>query len=104
MKTKTLVDITQEDDGTITDKTSTYPWTVADEAIHRGANYAEHNLETVSLLRKEQGMTMFAILKNAYQEGFMHGFTHRFDDHSYERQTDTVSDCPTEEKKDGNTL
>jgi hypothetical protein len=65
---------------------STYPWTVADEAIHRGANYAEDNLETVALLRKDEGMTMFAVLKNAYQEGFLHGFEHKFDDHGYEEK------------------
>ena len=58
---------------------STYPWTVADEAIHRGHNYAEANLEIVATLRKEEGMPMYAILKNAYQEGFMHGFAHKFD-------------------------
>jgi hypothetical protein len=69
---------------------STYPWTVADEAIHRGANYAEHNLEIVATLRREEGMTMFAVLKNAYQEGFMHGFTHKFDDTNYEQNHDAV--------------
>jgi hypothetical protein len=65
---------------------STYPWTVADEAIHRGANYAEANLEIVAMLRKDEGMTMFAVLKNAYQEGFMHGFTHKFDQTNYEEK------------------
>jgi hypothetical protein len=65
---------------------STYPWTVADEAIHRGANYAEANLEIVATLRKEEGMTMFAVLKNAYQEGFMHGFAHKFDQTNYEEK------------------
>jgi hypothetical protein len=67
-------------------KPSTYPWTVADEAIHRGANYAEANLEIVATLRREEAMTMFAVLKNAYQEGFMHGFAHKFDDHGYEEK------------------
>ena len=61
-------------------------WTVADEAIHRGGNYAEANLEIVATLRKEEGMTMYAILKNAYQEGFMHGFTHKFDQTNYEEK------------------
>jgi hypothetical protein len=69
---------------------STYPWTVADEAIHRGANYAEANLEIVAMLRKDEGMTMFAVLKNAYQEGFMHGFTHKFDDTNYEQNHNAV--------------
>jgi hypothetical protein len=61
-------------------------WSINDEAIHRGANYAEHNLEIVATLRQEQAMTMFAVLKNAYQEGFLHGFAHKFDEHNYEEQ------------------
>jgi hypothetical protein len=68
-----------------------FKWTVADEAIHRGVNYAEHMMKLLMDL-KEEGMTMHGILKNAYQEGFLHGFEHKFDQHNYE------------EKKDGNTL
>lgn len=86
MKTKILADLTQEDDGTITDRTQTFAWTIQDEAIHRGNNYAEHNLEIVADLRREQGMTMYAVLKNAYQEGFLHGFEHKFDNTNYEEK------------------
>ena len=80
-----------------------YAWTVEDEAIHRGVNYAEYWERNVKDLLKE-GVSLHAILKNAYQEGFLHGFEHKFDQHNYDRQTDMVSECPTEEKKDGNTL
>jgi hypothetical protein len=76
-------------------------WTIQDEAIHRGANYAEKHAKANLDLARYKEATVFAILKNAYQEGFLHGFEHKFDDHNYERQTDTVSECPTEEKKDG---
>lgn len=62
------------------------PWTLLDEATHRGANYAEANLDSISLLRKEEGMTLFAVLKNAYQEGFLHGFEHKFDNTNYEEK------------------
>ena len=75
------------------------PWTLLDEAIHRGGNYAEANLEHICLLRKDEGMPMFAILKNAYQEGFLHGFEHKFDNTNYERQTDMVSECPKPKEK-----
>lgn len=86
MKKKILADLTQEDDGTIFDRTHTFAWTLLDEAIHRGANYAEANLDSIALLRKEEGMTMFAVLKNAYQEGFLHGFEHKFDNTNYEEK------------------
>ena len=70
------------------DETLTFSggWTVADEAIHRGGNYADANLEIIAELRKEKNMTMYAILKNAYQEGFLHGFAHKFDDNNYEEK------------------
>lgn len=61
-------------------------WTVADEAMHRGNNYAEANLEIITVLRREEGMTLSAVLKNAYQEGFLHGFAHKFDDNNYEEK------------------
>lgn len=63
-----------------------YEWTIQDEATHRGANYAEANLDSIALLRKEEGMTLFAVLKNAYQEGFLHGFEHKFDNTNYEEK------------------
>jgi hypothetical protein len=65
---------------------STYPWTVADEAIHRGGNYADANLEIIAELRKEKNVTMYAILKNAYEQGFLHGFEHKFDQTNYEEK------------------
>jgi len=61
-------------------------WTINDEAIHRGGNYADANLEIIAELRKEKNMTMYAILKNAYQEGFLHGFEHKFDQTNYEEK------------------
>ena len=58
-------------------------WTLTDEAIHRGHNYADaREDETVMLMR--EGMTFHGALKNAYQEGFLHGFEHKFDDTHYE--------------------
>ena len=61
-------------------------WTIQDEAIHRGNNYADANLGTTTMLRKDEGMTLHAILKNAYVEGFLHGFEHKFDDTNYEEK------------------
>ena len=58
-------------------------WTVQDEAIHRGNNYAEHMEKQITALR-EDGVTMYALLKTAYQEGFLHGFEHKFEDTHYE--------------------
>jgi len=71
--------------------TSKAIWTIQDEAIHRGYNYAEVMVKQVAELRAE-GASWHSLLKNAYQEGFLHGFEHKFDDTHYE------------EKKDGNTL
>ena len=65
---------------------STYPWTVADEAIHRGHNYASANTLITQDLMREEGLSFHAALKNAYQEGFMHGFEHKFDDNNYEEK------------------
>jgi hypothetical protein len=63
-----------------------FKWTIVDEAIHRGMNYANDNLESIILLRKDEGMQLHAILKNAYQEGFLHGFEHKFDQTNYEEK------------------
>ena len=61
-----------------------FKWTVADEAIHRGNNYAD---ATEPLIRTElRGISIHAILKNAYQEGFLHGFEHKFDNTNYEEK------------------
>ena len=67
-------------------KISRWVWTVQDEAIHRGNNYADANLAQIIELRKDEGMSLFAVLKNAYQEGFLHGFAHKFDDTNYEEK------------------
>jgi hypothetical protein len=61
-------------------------WSIGDEAIHRGNNYASANLEFVTMLRQDEGMTLHAVLKQAYTEGFLHGFAHKFDEHNYEEQ------------------
>lgn len=74
-------------------------WTIEDEAIHRGANYAEANLEQIAMLRKEEGMTLFAVLKNAYQEGFLHGFEHKFDQTNYEEKTDEQIEQEEDDKR-----
>jgi len=63
-----------------------YKWTLADEAIHRGNNYAEKHAKAHLDAVRYKEATMYAILKNAYQEGFMHGFEHKFDDNNYEEK------------------
>jgi hypothetical protein len=60
-------------------------WTVTDEAIHRGYNYSEYKYEETQELMRE-GVSLKAVLKNAYQEGFLHGFEHKFDDTNYEEK------------------
>lgn len=61
-------------------------WTVEDEAIHRGYNYAEKHAKFHLDLVRYKEATMHAILKNAYQEGFLHGFEHKFEPHNYEEK------------------
>ena len=63
-----------------------FKWTVADEAIHRGMNYATANEKIIAELRRDEGVRLHAILKNAYQEGFLHGFEHKFDQTNYEEK------------------
>jgi hypothetical protein len=61
-----------------------FKWTVADEAIHRGVNYAN---EWEQIIKTElRGISIHAMLKNAYQEGFLHGFEHKFDNTNYEEK------------------
>lgn len=62
-----------------------FKWTIQDEAIHRGMNYANENDKMLKELMRE-GVDLFAILKNAYQEGFLHGFAHKFDNTHYEEK------------------
>ena len=65
------------------------PWTVEDEAIHRGMNYAELYERVYDELRNNgEPVSLHAILKNAYQEGFLHGFEHKFDNTNYEEKKD----------------
>lgn len=61
-------------------------WTVLDEAIHRGNNYAKDKEAEFLILKQDEGMTLHAMLKNAYQEGFLHGFEHKFDNTNYEEK------------------
>jgi hypothetical protein len=61
-------------------------WTINDEAIHRGHNYAEQHAKSHLDLVRYKEATVHAILKNAYQEGFLHGFAHKFDDVNYEEK------------------
>lgn len=63
-----------------------FRWTVLDEAIHRGVNYADVNMPVLVELRRDEGVTLHAMLKNAYQEGFLHGFEHKFDNTNYEEK------------------
>jgi hypothetical protein len=59
-------------------------WSINDEAIHRGVNYANKNEEIIQT--ELRGISLHAILKNAYQEGFLHGFEHKFDQTNYEEK------------------
>ena len=61
-------------------------WSIHDEASHRGNNYAKHWIEETKVLMRDEGMTLHAVLKNAYQEGFLHGFEHKFDQTNYEEK------------------
>lgn len=61
-------------------------WTINDEAIHRGHNYAEHNKDLIKELMRDEGMPFHAVLKQAYVEGFLHGFEHKFDQTNYEEK------------------
>jgi len=59
-------------------------WTIQDEAIHRGNNYAEVTEPMLKEIMKDEHISVHAMLKNAYQEGFLHGFEHKFDNTNYE--------------------
>jgi hypothetical protein len=63
-----------------------FKWTVAEEAIHRGMNYASATEPLIKELKQEKNITLHALLKNAYQEGFLHGFEHKFDQTNYEEK------------------
>ena len=61
-------------------------WTIQDEAIHRGKNYAEVTEPMLKEIMKDEHISVHTMLKNAYQEGFLHGFEHKFDDTHYEEK------------------
>ena len=61
-------------------------WTIQDEAIHRGMNFADAKGSEYQMLVNDEGMSFHAVLKNAYQEGFLHGFEHKFDQTNYEEK------------------
>jgi hypothetical protein len=70
-------------------KVNTYngKWSINDEAIHRGVNYANY-MEKILKENPDEfgGKPVHALLKNAYQEGFLHGFEHKFDQTNYEEK------------------
>ena len=59
-------------------------WTVQDEAIHRGMNYSDHTMKI--LMNQDWKPLLHTLLKEAYQQGFLHGFEHKFDDTNYEEK------------------
>ena len=59
-------------------------WSIQDEAIHRGYNYADYWEKNYH--PNDNMPSLHAMLKNAYQEGFLHGFEHKFDDTNYEEK------------------
>ena len=65
-------------------------WTINDEAIHRGFNYAEQHAKAHQDLVRYKDATVHAVLKNAYQEGFLHGIAHKVDDVNYEENNGTT--------------
>lgn len=51
--------------------------TLLDIARIQAHNYADNQEEIVEMLQHDEGVSLHAILKNAYQQGFMGGFTYR---------------------------
>jgi hypothetical protein len=70
----------------INEKEERTKWSINDEAIHRGYNYAEKHAKAHQDLVRYKEATVHALLKNAYQEGFLHGFAHKFDQTNYEEK------------------
>ena len=58
-----------------------FAWTLLDEAIHRGMNYSDHTMKI--LMNQDWKPLLHTLLKEAYQQGFLHGFEHKFDNHNY---------------------
>lgn len=51
--------------------------TMLDWASIKAHDYADDNEDTFVMLRQDEGISMHAILKNAYQAGFVAGFTYK---------------------------
>ena len=69
----------------VNDRDEKFQWSIQDEATHRGYNYGVSKHEIIKELLRE-GASLEAVLKNAYQEGFLHGFEHKFDNTNYEEK------------------
>jgi len=69
----------------INERDEKFQWSINDEAIHRGTNYATAKHEVAKELLDE-GANLRSMLKQAYQEGFLHGFEHKFDQTNYEEK------------------
>jgi hypothetical protein len=70
----------------INEKEERTKWSLYDEANHRGYNYAEHWLDETKVLIQDEGMTLHSVMKQAYLQGFIHGFEHKFDQTNYEEK------------------
>jgi hypothetical protein len=62
-------------------------WTIRDEAIHRGYNYAEEVSDEMAQAMRD-GISLKAVLKQAFEDGFLNGFEHKFDNTNYEEKND----------------
>lgn len=51
--------------------------TLLEKARVKAHDYADDNEDTVVILRQDEGMSIHAILKNAYQQGYLDGFKFR---------------------------
>jgi hypothetical protein len=48
-------------------------------------NYAEEVSDEMAQAMRE-GMNFHALIKQAFEDGFLNGFEHKFDEHNYEEQ------------------
>ena len=51
--------------------------TMLDIARIQAHNYADDHEDTIVMLRQDEGMSVHAILKTAFQHGYMAGFTYK---------------------------
>ena len=63
-----------------------FKWSVYDEASHRGNNYADFWIAETKELMQDEGMTLHSVMKQAYLQGFIRGFEHKFDQTNYEEK------------------